>query len=105
MPEGNPAYLFARVTRDGSSFYPGLHPMAEARLERSIQALWTALRELSEVLGGGPAGFTLETGSAILSGYSSEEAIIVVASPKRWRSEPQSVGANSSGVDEALEAT
>lgn len=91
--ENGQAYLFARVTRAGSAFYPEVHPVAEARLERGLSALWDALQELAAILGGGPASFTVETAGAIISGYSGSDEIIVVASPKKWRAPEGSVEA------------
>ena len=92
---GSQAYLFARLTREGSVFYPQLHPLVEARLERGLRALWDALEELAGLLGGGPVGFTVETGGAIVSGYWGPEGVTLVASPKKWRA-PEA-GAASEG--------
>ncbi len=100
---GGQAYLFARVTREGSVFYPQIHPLVEARLERGLKALWDALEELAGILGGGPVGFTVETGGAIISGYWWPEGVTVVASPKKWRA--HDVEAGGEGVVSAVGET
>jgi len=99
MAEGGPAYLVARLTRSASHFYPELHPVVEARLERTLKHLWDALEGLSEVFGGAPVGFALETPKALLSGYSGPEGLVVIASPKKW-----SVPEGREGAAETVQA-